>query len=103
MADESTPKAAPKTAPAAAKPAETSAAVQATHADEAEARKAQTAADEQTLERKTGQDFEVGGTEDLYLAGGSAADLAYAQREEQVEKLRVEQGMAAAGNPPAED
>jgi hypothetical protein len=43
------------------------------------------------LERRTSQDFEIGGDEEMFLPGGSTADLAQRQWEEMVDKLRSEQ------------
>ena len=59
----------------------------------------------QAGERQTSQDFEVGGggVENLHLAGGGSAEMAFREREEAVEKLAAENQASVLGNPPAEE
>jgi hypothetical protein len=45
---------------------------------------------EEPLERRTAQDFEVGGEEEAFLSGGIPAGDAYQQWEDTVDKLRSE-------------
>jgi hypothetical protein len=58
------------------------------------------AAAEQPLERRTAQDFEVGGTEEMFLPGGSTADLVEREWQEREDKIRSEQAgqLVSTGN-----
>jgi hypothetical protein len=59
-------------------------------AAEKDEKRAEKASEEKPLERRTSQDFEVGGEEEAWLSGGVNATAAYDQWEDTVDKVRSE-------------
>jgi hypothetical protein len=87
MAEEKTEKPAPVKSAAQDTVQAAEKTVEAVERDEKRSEKAEK---EQPLERKTAQDFEVGGAEEAFLSGGANADAAYNQWNDTVDKLRRE-------------